>query len=122
MLVVDDTELSWGDAMYPVFRMYDKFVISGPFQSGWMILWRMADLKGHIRKRPSFCEEMEVTHREILLIGRLRIVTMRNVKNIHAHILLHHEPGTTPKSHAFTLTDCMEPKALMFADISSTSK
>ena len=37
LVIVDDTELSWGDAMYPVFRMYDKFVISGPFQSGWMI-------------------------------------------------------------------------------------
>ena len=59
---------------------------------------------------------MEAMHREVLLVGRLRVVAVRHVKNILRYILLHHKPRTTPEAHTLALSDGMEPQALVLTD------
>ena len=109
VLVIDDAELSWCNTVDSLLGMYDKFMIARPCQCSWMILRRMANLKCHLTRCQALCEKMEIVHREILLIGRLRVIAMRNVKNILRHVLLHHKPGTATETHTLALTYSVEP-------------
>ena len=76
ILVVDDAELAWGDTMDLLLGMDHELTGARPFESGGMVFWRMADLKGDIRRHLLHCEKMEIMHREVLLIGRLGVVAM----------------------------------------------
>ena len=114
--VVDNAELSWCDTMNLFFGVYDKFARTRPLQSSRMILWCMSDLECHLTKGQTLCEEMEVMHRKVLLIGCRRVVAMRNVKNIPSDVLLHDEPRTASETHALALSDGVEPQSFMASD------
>lgn len=51
--------------------------------------------------------------RKILLVGRLRIITMTHIQDIVLYILLNHEPGTAAKAQALALADGMKPQTLV---------
>lgn len=53
--------------------------------------------------------------RKILLVGRLRIITMTHIQDIVLYILLNHKPGTAAKAQALALADGMKPQPLVLA-------
>ena len=58
---------------------------------------------------------MEIMERKILLVGRLRIITMTHIQDIVLYILLNHKPGTAAKAQALALADGMKPQTLVLA-------
>ena len=76
ILVVDDTELARGDTVDLLLGMDHELTWVRPLKGSRMVFWRMADLKGDIRRHLLHCEKMEIMHREVLLIGRLGVVAM----------------------------------------------
>ena len=85
--VIDDAELS-GSYAVDGFAAMHQIAISGRFQSARDILGRMTDLKGDgVSKGERWakallqrqCERMEVVDREILLVGSLWIVAVRDI-------------------------------------------
>ena len=46
ILVVDDTELAWGDTVDFLLGMDYELTCVSPFEGGRMVFWRMADLEG----------------------------------------------------------------------------
>ena len=59
---------------------------------------------------------MEILKGEILLVRRLRVVTMTHIQNVVLHILLNHEPRTAAEAQTLTLSDSVEPQTLVAAD------
>lgn len=76
----------------------------------------MANLERYFLHRHLAGEEMEILKGEILLVRRLRVVTMTHVENIVLHILLYHEPRTAAEAQTLALTDGMEPQTLVATD------
>ena len=111
IFVVDDAELTWGDTVDLLLGMDNELASIGPFERGRMVFWRVTNLEGDIRRHQFHREEMEIMHREVLLIGCLGVVAMRDVEDVLRHILLHHEPGATTEAHALALTDSVEPES-----------
>ena len=95
--------------------MENERVGRSPLQRGRMILRRMTDLERHIRTLHRNGEPMECMDWELLLIRRLRVVTMRHIENIAGNILLYHEPRTSAKAHALALAYGMEPQTFMLS-------
>ena len=54
--------------------------------------------------------------RELRLIGRLRVITMRDIEDVVGDILLDDKPGASGEAHALALPDGMEPQSAMFTD------
>lgn len=75
----------------------------------------MTNLESYLLHRNLACEEMEIVKRKILLVCRLRIITMTHIQDIVLYILLNHEPGTTAKAQALALADGMKPQPLVLA-------
>lgn len=63
-----------------------------------MILRRMTNLESHLLHSYLARKKMEIMERKILLVGRLRIITMTHIQDIVLYILLNHEPGTAAKA------------------------
>ena len=59
---------------------------------------------------------VEVSDGEVLLVGRFWVVAVRNVDNVLLNVFLDHKPRTATKSHAFALSNGVEPVALVMAD------
>jgi len=76
----------------------------------------MANLERYFLHRHLAGEEMEILQWEILLVSRLRVVTMTHIQNIVLHILLNHEPRTTAEAQTLALTDGVEPQTLVATD------
>ena len=49
VLVVDDTELARGYTVNLLLGMDDEGIRGCPFQSSWVILWRMSYFESHFR-------------------------------------------------------------------------
>lgn len=62
-----------------------------------MILRRMTNLESYLQHRNLAREEMEIMERKILLVGRLRIITMTHIQDIVLYILLITNQGPPPK-------------------------
>ena len=114
--VVNDAELARGDSMDLGLGMNHERSGSGPFQSSWMILRGMTDLKGHFSGLQSLREEMEVMNREVLLIGCFWVIPMRHIEDIVLHILFDDEPRSSTKAHPLSLPNGMEPEALVLTN------
>lgn len=112
ILIIHHAELSGSHAVDRLFRMYHPSAIFEFFDSGWMILRRMANLERYLLHRHLAGEEMEILKREILLVRRLRIVAVTHVENVLLHILLDYEPRSTAEAQPLALADGMEPQAL----------
>ncbi len=76
----------------------------------------MANLERYFLHRHLAGEEMEILKGEILLVRRLRVVTMTHIQNVVLHILLNHEPRTAAEAQTLTLSDSVEPQTLVAAD------
>ncbi|CUQ60080.1 Uncharacterised protein [Segatella copri] len=63
-----------------------------------MILRRMTNLESYLLHRNLARKEMEIVERKILLVGRLRIITMTHIQDVVLYILLNHKPGTAAKA------------------------
>lgn len=75
----------------------------------------MTNLEGYLLHRYLAREEMEIVKRKILLVGRLRIITMTHIQDIVLYILLYHKPGTAAEAQALALADGMKPQTLVLA-------
>ena len=53
---------------------------------------------------------------EVLLVGRLWVVAMRDIDDVLQNVFLDNKPGTSTQSHAFSLSDGVEPVAFVLAD------
>ena len=105
--IIDHTKLPWGDTMDGGVRMDDKGVGSGLLQGAGEILGGMADLEGDretgIQGIRETCtplrglggEPVHVMDGEIRLIGRRRIIAMRDIKDVIGDILFDDKPGAT---------------------------
>ena len=76
----------------------------------------MANLERYLLHRHLAGEEMEILKGEILLVSRLRVVTMTHIQNVVLHILLNHEPRTAAEAQTLALADGVEPQTLVAAD------
>lgn len=63
-----------------------------------MILRRMTNLESYLLHRNLARKEMEIVERKILLVGRLRIITMTHIQDVVLYILLNYKPGTAAKA------------------------
>ena len=59
---------------------------------------------------------MERHDGEVLLVGRRRVVAMRDIDDVLQDVFLDDEPRTATQSHAFALADGVEPVALVLAN------
>ena len=116
VLIIDHTELSWCHPVDFLFRVNHKRMVIAPLKGRLMVFRGMTNLKRYLTRGQTLCEEMEIVHLEILLISRFRVVAMRHVEDILSDILLDDEPRATAKAHALSLTNRMEPQALMLAN------
>lgn len=116
IFIINYAELAWSYTMNCLFRMNHPSAIIEFFDSSRMILRCMSNLEGYLLHRHFPGKEMEVLQWEILLISRLRVITMTYIQNIVLHILLDDEPRTATKAQSLALTDGMEPQSLMFAN------
>ena len=76
----------------------------------------MANLERYFLHRHLAGEEMEIMKGEILLVRRLRVVTMTHIQNVVLHILLNHKPRTAAEAQTLALADGVEPQTLVAAD------
>lgn len=75
----------------------------------------MTNLESYLLHSYLARKEMEIVERKILLVCRLRIITMTHIQDIVLYILLNHEPGTAAKAQALALADGMKPQTLVLA-------
>ena len=74
--IIDNAELPGGDSMDGCLGVDYEGSGSGPFQGGGMILWGMPNFEGDIDGHQRLCQEMKSLDREVLLIGRFRVIHM----------------------------------------------
>ena len=134
--VVEDAELTGGDAVDGGVGVDDESVGSGLLQGSGEVLGGMANLEGDrepgslgvgatgIQGIREACtplrglggEPVHVMDGKIRLIGRCRIVAMRDIKDVVGDILFDNKPRTSGEAHAFALANGMEPESTMLTD------
>lgn len=94
--IVDDAELPWGHAMNGLLGMDDVLAIGQRLYRGTEIVGRVANLECYVGRRQALwlghpfagkCqaliegqgEGVEVAHLEVLLVGCLRVIAVRDV-------------------------------------------
>ena len=119
-LIVQHTELSWCHTMDGRIGANQKDPITLCLQLSMMELRGMTNLKGDVRGKGLFAggrnQTMEVLEQKLLLVGCLWVIAFTDIQDILLHVFLHHEPRTTTKAQSMTLSDGMEPQALMLSD------
>ena len=87
-----------------------------PLERRRMIIRSMPDFKSNLSGLKFHGQKMEIVHREVRLIGCLRVIPMRHIKNITVNILLDHKPRPTREPHTLALTNGMEPQTTMLTN------
>ena len=121
VLVVDDAELAGGDTVDRGLGVDDVGVGGSLFQRTREIFGGVTDFKcnffvlcfGRLGDRG---EPMDIMDGEVGFVGGGGIVAVGDVEDVVGDIFFDDEPGTARETHAFTLTDGVEPEAFMLTD------
>ena len=113
VLVVNDTELAGGYAMYFLLAMDNIRTVGNLLHRCLMPFGSVTYLEGDTLGKVGNGEEMEVVDGKILLIGCLRVVAMGDIENVALYILLDNKPWTATKTKSLALTDGVEPQTLV---------
>lgn len=97
-LVVNDTELAGGYAMYFLLAMDDIGIISCGLHRSLVPLGSVAYLEGDALGKAGDGEVMEVVDGERLLVGCLGVVAMGDIEDIVGDILLDNKPWTATET------------------------
>ena len=97
-LVVNDTELAGGYAMYFLLAMDDIWTVGYLLHRCLMPFGGVTYLEGDTLGKLGKSEKMEVVDGKILLIGCLRVVAMGDIENVVLYILLDNKPWTATEA------------------------
>ena len=135
VLIVDDTELAWGNTVDFLLGLKMPSAVCELLDVAWKVFWRVTDFKGDffrlqkkgriIRTRFScafFCprigrNEMEIIHGDVVFIDFFGVVAVRDEQDVALEVLLNNEPRSAAESQAFALSDGIEPKATVCANL-----
>lgn len=115
-IVVYDAELAGGNAVDGGGGMYHIATIAEGFQGGGQEFGGVANLQRDVRWWQLAVDAMERHDGEVLLVGRRRVVAMRDIDDVLLDVFLDDEPRTATEAHAFALADGVEPVAFVLAD------
>ena len=115
-IVVYDAELAGGNAVDGGGGMYHIATVAHSFQGGGKEFRGVTNLQRDVRWGHLAVDAMERHDGEVLLVGRRRVVAMRDIDDVLQDIFLDDEPRTATQSHAFALADGVKPVALVLAD------
>ena len=115
LVVVDDAELAWGDAMNRRIGVNHITTFAQTLQFGRQVFGRVANLQRDIRWGQLSVDAVEVHNRKVLLIGCRRVVAVRHIDDVLFDVFLDDEPRTTTQSHTLALTDGVEPVAFVLS-------
>lgn len=90
------------------------------FHFGGIILWRMTNLKRNISTLYWDSEPVEVVDGEVGLVGGGGVVAMGDVEDVVGDVFFDDEPGTSGETHAFALTNGVEPEAFVRANATTS--
>lgn len=114
--VIDDAELTRRHPVDGCRGVYHIPTVAHGFQAGCKELRRVAYLQRDVRWRQLTIDAMEGTNGEMLLIGGLWIIAVRDVDDVLLDVLLDDKPRSATQSKTLALSDSMVPMALMVAD------
>ena len=117
ILIVDNTVLAGSDALDFLVGL-NAVEIADAADVATRKLGRMADLEGNLLRVVELAprilgDEIEAVHIDGLAILRLRIVAIGDVDDVTTNVLLNHKPRATTQAQPLTLSDGMEPIAVV---------
>ena len=115
-IVVYDAELAGGNAVDGGCGMYHIAAVAHSFQGGGKEFGGVANLQRDVFGWQLAVDAMEAHNGEVLLVGRRRVVAMRDIDDVLLDVFLDDEPRTATQSHAFALADGVKPVALVLAN------
>ena len=113
--IVDNTELAGGHTVNGLCGMHHVAVCRW-FQGGRDEFRGVANLQCDVRWRLLPVDAVERLDGEVLLVGRRRVVAVRDIDDVLSDVFLHDKPRTATQSHALALSDGVKPVAFMLAD------
>lgn len=113
LLVVDNAELSRRNAMYWRIGINAENAVTLADYGGWQIVGSMAYLERYALHWHLAGKEMEVVDMKCLLVCRLGIVALADVKNVFRHVFPYRKPWTFAKTETLALANGVEPQTLM---------
>lgn len=118
MLVIDDSELSRGDALNAFFASHgiSVFIVC---QNSLHETVRVPYFEGDRNLRQLFPriggDEVEILHPEGMPVLQGRVISVCHIKDVPFDVLADDKPGTSAESQAFPLPYGVEPVAIVCA-------
>ena len=114
--VIDDAELTGGNTMDRRVSMNHIAPIALRLEACRPVFRRMPYLQRDALWRQLTVNAMEIVYRELLLIGRRRVVAVTDVEDVLDDVLLDDEPRSAAEAHTLALADGVEPQPAVLAD------
>lgn len=111
LTIVDDAELAGGYAVNGGVGVHHVGALAGRLYAGGQELGGVANLQRDVCGGQLPVDAVEVADGEVLLVGCLRVVAVRDIDDVLVDVLLDDKPGTSTKAHALALSDGVEPVA-----------